>query len=231
VSLKPIKKSDARKMDKMKAKKRDLRLNELPPRILIVTEGTKTEPFYFEILADKINKKEEFSKITRNPRVVVEVEGTGRNTSGLYQYLEDNYDSVELANYSKIWLVYDKDDFPKDRFDNVYHKASSSKKSKFNAAWSNQSFELWLLWHYKDYSTVAHRTEYIKNLKKYIPNYSKGDRTVYEKIVHDGDIRRAIQRAKQQEENYEHNGITTPSKMECASMVYKLVEELLQYIE
>ncbi len=228
MSLKPIKKSDAKKLDKMMAKKRDTALNELPPRMLIVTEGTKTEPYYLKILADRINGAA--SRISRTPRVIVEVEGTGRNTSGLYRYLEDNYGSPELGVYKEIWLVYDKDDFPNDRFDNAAFKAKETKNSKFNVAWSNQSFELWLLWHYQDYGSSNHRKDYIKNLKKYVAKYDKGDKAVYEKIINEGDIKTAIKRAKQQEKRYKELGVTVPSKMDGCSMVYLLVEELLNYI-
>ncbi len=229
MSLKPLKKSDAKKQkNKLEAKKRNKQLTMLPPKILIVSEGTKTEPYYFEILADRIN--ENSRAISKNPRVIVEVEGTGKNTYGLYNHLEDNYTSEKLHEYKEIWLVYDKDDFPADRFDNVDAKARNKKDSRFHAAWSNQSFELWLLWHYQDYSSETHRTEYIKCLEKYVLDYRKGDRSIYEKILAEGDARKAISRAKKQKEWYEQQGVVTPSKMACASMVYKLVEELLSYL-
>ncbi len=228
VSLKPIKKSDAKKLDKMKAKKRTTELTELPPRILIVSEGTKTEPYYFEILAEKINSKS--SKMTSGARVVVEVEGTGRNTTGLYSHLENKYTSADLANYKQIWLVYDKDDFPKDRFDNAASKAKERNNSKFNAAWSNQSFELWLVWHFQDYYVESHRKEYIKVLDKYVSHYEKGDKEVYYYILKNGDIKEAIKRAKRQEKMYVDDGVIVPSQMKCASTVYKLVEELMKYI-
>lgn len=188
MSLKPIKKSDAKKLDKMKAKKRTTELTELPPRILIVSEGTKTEPYYFEILAEKINSKS--SKMTSGARVVVEVEGTGRNTTGLYSHLENKYTSADLANYKQIWLV----------------------------------------WHFQDYCAESHRKEYINVLDKYVSHYEKGDKEVYYYILKNGDIKEAIKRAKRQEKMYVDDGVIVPSQMKCASTVYKLVEELMQYI-
>ena len=226
MSLKPLKKSEIEKAkSKMKAKKRTETFQLLPPRILIVSEGTKTEPYYLQLIAQAINDK--YHKFSVNPRIVVE--GTGRNTTGLYDFLEDNYTSKELVEYQQIWLVYDKDDFPKDRFDNAAFKADADRKHRFHAAWSNESFELWLLWHYQDYTSDTHRTEYIKTLKKYIPEYDKGKKEVYEKILATGDINDAIKRAKQQAKYYKEMGIDTPSQMVAHSVVYKLIEELKKY--
>lgn len=226
MSLKPLKKSEIDKAkSKMKAKKRAESFPLLPPRILIVSEGTKTEPYYLKLLAKGINDK--YRKFSVNPRIVVE--GTGRNTTGLYGFLEDNYTSKELTEYQQIWLVYDKDDFPKDRFDNAAYKADADRKYRFRVAWSNESFELWLLWHYQDYTANTHRKEYIKALKKYIPGYDKGKKEVYERILATGDINAAIKRGKQQAKYYKEMGISTPSQMVASSVVYKLIAELKKY--
>ena len=59
MSLKPKKHSDIKKMkEKMAAKpsKMDTK-NELPPYIMIVSEGVKTEPLYLEGFVNKINEK------------------------------------------------------------------------------------------------------------------------------------------------------------------------------
>lgn len=226
MSLKPLKKSEIEKAkSKMKAKKRTETFQLLPPRILIVSEGTKTEPYYLQLFAQTINDR--CRKFSASPRIVVE--GTGRNTTGLYSFLEDNYSSKELEEYKQIWLVYDKDDFPKDRFDNAAFKADSDKDHRFHVAWSNESFELWLLWHYQDYTSDTHRKEYIRSLKNYIPEYDKGKKEVYEKILATGDISKAIKRGKRQAKYYKELGIDTPSQMVAHSLVYKLIEELKKY--
>ncbi len=209
----------------MKAKKRTEEFPLLPPRILVVSEGTKTEPYYIQCFAQKINDK--YRRFSANPRIVVE--GTGRNTIALYSFLEDNFSSKELAEYQQIWLMYDKDDFPKDRFDNAFFKANSDKSHRFHAAWSNESFELWLLWHFQDYTSDTHRSEYIKSLKKYIPDYDKGIQEVFERIIAIGNVDEAVRRGKSQAQYYKEFGISTPSQMYAHSTVYELVEELRKY--
>ena len=226
MSLKPLKKSEIKKAkEKLKAKKRTEEFPLLPPRILVVSEGTKTEPYYVQCFAKKINDK--YRKFSANPRIVVE--GTGRNTIALYSFLEDNFSSKELAEYQQIWLMYDKDDFPTDRFDNAFFKANSDKSHRFHAAWSNESFELWLLWHFQDYTSDTHRSGYIKSLKKYIPDYDKGIQEVFERIIDIGNVDEAVKRGKSQAQYYKDLGISTPSQMKAHSTVYELVEELRKY--
>ena len=59
MSLKPVKKSDQEK-DWLK-KRNDKKINIFPEYHLIVTEGTKTEPNYFEAIKLRIN--EYFAKV------------------------------------------------------------------------------------------------------------------------------------------------------------------------
>ena len=40
-------------------------------------------------------------------------------------------------------LVYDKDDFPYDDFDNTQFSAEGRSDREIKAAWSNESIELW----------------------------------------------------------------------------------------
>lgn len=224
MSLKPLKKSDQKAAEKMKAHKRKKEtISMLPGMILIISEGTKTEPLYFKGLAEKINDK--YRKYTQNKRIVC-IEGTGYNTIGLYDYLDKHKNPEELSEFSQIWLVYDKDDFPADKFDNTESKARLTKKSKWRVAWSNESFELWLLWYFQDYTSVTNRKEYVRLLEKHIGKYRKNDKNIYDKVTSMGSVDDAIRRAKKQIDYYEANGIVTPSLMKTASRVYELVELL-----
>lgn len=87
LSLKPKKKSEQEKIiQKTKAKERKMDImNVLPPYTMIVSEGTKTEPYYLNGFVSKINDK--YKKITNEKRI--EICGTGRNTQGLEVYLVD----------------------------------------------------------------------------------------------------------------------------------------------
>ncbi len=228
MSLKPLKKSEQKAAAKMAARKRkNAIVSMLPEKILIISEGTKTEPNYFRGIANCINDK--YRKYTQNKRVIC-VEGTGCNTDGLYRYLDRNKTPEEMSEYQQIWLVYDKDDFPKDRFDNTEAKARKTKGSNWHTAWSNESFELWLLWHFQDYFADTHRTEYVKLLKNHLQGYDKNDADIYKKVITQGNVNDAIRRAKERIKYYENQNIKTPSKMKAASTVYKLVEVLQSYL-
>lgn len=118
MSLKPMKVSEQRKNQekinaKMHKRKKEL-LDDLPPYMYIVSEGTKTEPNYIKGFADAINAK--YYEFSSGPRIYVR--GTGRNTKGLLKFARTQV-KKEFPQAEVVWLMYDKDDFPLDNFDNT----------------------------------------------------------------------------------------------------------------
>lgn len=116
MSNKPLKKSDSNKAWRKPRRERPRMFS--PEYHLIVTEGTKTEPHYFEGLHDEIN--------SRFPgRILIRTVGVGQGANTL-TLLEKAEQLVEKSptNYKHVWLVYDKDDFPKDDFDNTCFKCA-----------------------------------------------------------------------------------------------------------
>ena len=102
MSLKPPKKSDKEK--NWMRKRQDRRILIQPEYHLIVTEGTETEPPYFNAMGAVINKN-------YPDRINVKVEGEGDNTLNLY--LKAKSLAKQSANgYRHVWVVYDTDDFP-----------------------------------------------------------------------------------------------------------------------
>ena len=45
-------------------------------------------------------------------------------------------------HYEKFWLMYDKDDFPLDDFDNTQFEVEARKKPRMTVAWSNESISI-----------------------------------------------------------------------------------------
>lgn len=72
MSMKPCKKSDLNK--KWMSDRRDRRITIAPEYHLIVTEGTKTEPQYFEGL------KEDINRLYRG-RISIVIEGVGQGAN------------------------------------------------------------------------------------------------------------------------------------------------------
>jgi len=119
------------------------------PSILIVCEGGNTEPSYFN----------QFRLSSATIRAV----GEGYNTVSLINRAR------QLANdkkYDQVWCVFDKDDFSENDFNNAIRIAESQG---FKVAYSNQSFEYWLILHFDDHQGVGmHRRDYNEKLNELI---------------------------------------------------------------
>ena len=227
MSLKPKKHSDIQKLKekmKIKASKMDT-LNELPPYTMIISEGTKTEPLYLKGFVNKINEK--YKHISREPHI--RVCGTARNTQGLIRFVDKMIANGEWAHFKKIWLVYDKDDFPLDNFDNTQFEAEAREEPCMAVAWSNESIELWFLLHFQEYHANNGRKQYIEKLKEYI-DYSKTREDLYDVLMAKGSLEDAKRRARKMYQEFIEAGESSAAAMVPATRVYELVEELEQYL-
>ncbi|MCI8937651.1 MAG: RloB domain-containing protein [Lachnospiraceae bacterium] len=225
MSLKPKKFSELKFEQaelRKKMQKRQKEINcELPRYTYIVSEGTKTEPYYIEAIAQTINEKYRGFSTGR----FIVVEGTGRNTKGLLEYARTNVDKV-FPQAEVVWLMYDKDDFPLDNFDNTQYSAEGKTGTRqYRVAWSNECIELWFLLHFQDLSVNVGRERYRELLKEYC-QYEKNMKTIFEILRDKTDV--AIARAKRQYETY---GNIAPSQMCPATRVYQLIEELQRYMQ
>lgn len=225
MSLKPkkvseVKREQAKLNDKMKKRKKIL-LDDLPPYTFIVCEGIKTEVAYITGFASAINKK--YANFTTGE--LIKTKGTGRNCQSLLNYARKIVED-EMPQASLVWLMYDRDDFPLDNFDNTQFSAEQRFDSRtFKVAWSNESLELWFVLHFQELNTNVGRDKYIEILKKYC-DYQKNDPNLFEYMKENTDI--AINRAKKQFNSYP---IDTPASQRCpATKVFELVEELRKYL-
>lgn len=228
MSLKPKKISEMKReqtklQEKMKKKQKEI-YHELPPYTYIVSEGTKTEPYYMEAIAQKINEK--YREFSTGKFIVVK--GTGRNTMSLLEYARECVEK-EFPKAQVVWLMYDQDDFPPDNFDNTQYSAESRRdKRKYRVAWSNECIELWFLLHFQELSVNVGREKYRELLEKYFEEYhgyEKNRKDVYEILCDKTGL--AIERAKRQ---YKAYGDAAPSKMCPATRVFEIVEELQGYL-
>lgn len=228
MSLKPKKKSDVKKIkEKMKLKASKMDTKEmLPVYTMIVSEGIKTEPIYLNAFVSKINEK--YRNMTKEKHI--EVYGTGRNTKGLINFIDMKRANGEWEKYQKFWLVYDKDDFPLDNFDNTQFEAEAREDVTMAVAWSNESIELWFLLHFQDYVSNNGREQYIELLNQYF-DYSKTQKDLYDRLSQNGSENDAVKRARKHYEEYIDAGITVPSAMVPVTRVFELVEELRKYLK
>lgn len=148
-------------------------------RILIVSEGGKTEPNYFrEIRAayrlHTANVEVHPSQFGTAPAQVVQYAQT------LFEH-GDRHKNIPPRAFEKVFAVFDRDDH-ESYFDALRLAESLDGKLRndarqpvaFKAIASVPCFELWLLLHYVDVQAPMHRDEVLRSLKHYIPGYEKG---------------------------------------------------------
>lgn len=200
----------------------------LPERHLFVSEGTKTEPNYLNGIIDKICQR-----IGDNARHQLVVIGDGNCTLHLLSKAE-KYQRNDSDGFQHVWIIFDKDDFPQDAFDNTVSRCKALNKRylnnrdlQFHAIWSNQCIELWFLLHYEYLLSDIPRENYREKLSKYIGRkYEKNDDHIFQTLS--PNIERAIKNAKKLMEEYEDG--TPPSQMAPSTNFYELIEALINYI-
>lgn len=188
---------------------------------LIVCEGEKTEPIYFEYFQKRLPK---------NIIKTIEVKGEGDNTINIIKKCielnEERKQNKILPNYDRVWAVFDKDDFPDKNFNRA---VSLANEKNILTAYSNQSFELWYVLHFQYLLSCIDRKDYINILTDQIGfKYEKNDEKVVKILFEKGNVRQAIKWAKELDEYHIENN-TSPSKSCPLTKVYELVEELLEY--
>ncbi len=194
-------------------------------RILIVCEGSKTEPNYF-----KLFRKEENDHFVYD----IECEGNGLNTIDVVDTAIARKEAAEKSStpYDSVWAVFDRDSFPKTRFNAAIEKAEAHG---INVAWSNEAFELWYLYHFQNRITVMHREEYAKAISEAVNKsgkwkgrkayrYAKNNKRNYDIMTRCGNQEQAIEWAEQQHKTFV--GRQHADQNPC-TLVYKLVRQLL----
>ena len=213
-----MKKNNISRKDRLKSKR------QAPANYLIVCEGKKTEPNYFNGLKRKINERYGNKVDVLIPNI--DVKGTGMNTASLVKYTQK---TVNHANkvYGQVWVVFDKDYYNDEQFD------SAIKNCDYNVAWSNPNFELWLLAHFKKVNRYISKDDVLQELskefqKKGLGDYTKNDINIFDKVTSEGKLHTAIKNCEYMEELNKDGQASQRNPM---TKVYKIVDELKEYLE
>ena len=230
----PMKKTDA---DKPWARRKDRKNAHREERqyILVASEDGKSSVCYFEALNDMLK--------SHSATVGVIPKGTGRSTQSLIDFvkkhrgkwLKEVQEDIDIDDFNEIWVAFDRDDFPKHKFDNAINSAVANG---FHAAWSNECFELWYLLHFTDRVTAISRKDIYDELTNKLElkkNYTafkgkEGKVLVHEKMAGDSNVVWAIKRARKLYNAYLAAKIP-PHKSNPCTKVFELVEKLLRQIE
>ena len=215
-------------------KKRKENLRQVAPhRYLIVCEGERTGKNYFNGVKRKVEAKYKNKIDVKNP-IELEVIGTGRNTESLISYAARTRSLSEIP-YGRVWVVFDKDDFSDEQFNNAIYKA---KAEDMDVAWSNEAFELWFLLHFEYLNSAIDRSQYKVKLDEYFSKhginsgkYEKNLPNIFELLCEGGKLEKAIKWSEKLHKWHREQCVTTESKMNPCTTVYELVGELLEYID
>lgn len=194
------------------SRKRRANYRERRRRFLIVCEGKQTEPNYFRRFA------------TGNA-VDVEAVGTGRNTLAVVEEAQRLREVGERdAPYDEVWVVFDKDDFPPDHFNQAIRMAENAG---FHAAYSNQAFELWYVLHFDYTDTALSRQQYERRLTEHLGRaYRKNDLMLYNDLLPKQED--AIRNAERLLASYPNHN---PAQDDPCTTVHLLVRALIGSVD
>jgi len=175
------------------------------PAMLIVCEGTKTEPNYFNFF--------------RATNMTIRTVGRGEDAKNLIDFA-----CTKKEDYDQIWCVFDRDRVPKCRFNGAIDKA---RDNNIKIAYSNEAFELWYILHFEYLSTGITRKQYCKKLNKLLGNkYNKNDENMYNLLLDRQST--AIKNAKTLLKQYKPSN---PADDNPSTTVHLLVTELNRYVK
>jgi RloB-like protein len=181
-------------------------------RILIISEGKKTEPNYF-------------NAIKRQYRLTsVDIADTKKNTGKeLLQIAIDLKAKAkrERNSYDEIWIALDRDGYTKhaEVFDRV------KKYPEIRIGFSSPCFEYWLLLHFEYTSAPFDDCDYtIKKLETYLPDYQKGKD--YSRIFMER-ISTAVSNSKKIKKHQEDTSDVKIWAYNPYSNLHELIEQLL----
>ena len=201
---------------------------------LIICEDEKTEPLYFE------NFRAKFP----NNTLYLETVGTGKDPKGVVSQAITERNNLELIakkEVDEVWVVFDKDDADENetKINNFNEAFKIAKKEKFEVAYSNEVFELWLLLHLRDiegnqpiprndiYELLSTQIQKTPKYSNYNYEHRKPNPKTIEIIFEIGDVNLAIERAIRLLDK--QKGII-PINANPSTKVHLLVQQLNEWI-
>ncbi len=181
-------------------------------RILILCEDTKSSRDYFARFPHDSNLVE------------IECVGTGRNTDGLMEHAVRKAEESRrgCSQYERIWVVFDKDEFPEKNFNRAFDLAKT--QNRITPCWSNECFELWYLLHFHYRDTAIERNDLWPELSRLLGKpYDKADDQLYDTLADklETALRNARKLAHVNEQNRE-------PRRNPSTRVHELVDALLK---
>lgn len=201
---------------------RSVDTREIAIRFLIVTEDTKSSKLYLEAVIKEVRAACSGSDVVGIAKASV-VKGCGKGTTNLLEKAQRIRDR-ELTSFDRCWLVLDKDDFI-----DLNTAIREATKAGFDVAWSNESFELWYLLHFRSQNAAIARdkctTALEAEIQKYKPGfkYDKGSSSMHTILAEHGDQGKAMKNAESLRNTYQD---TNYSNHNPCTHVDRLIKEI-----
>lgn len=181
-------------------------------KMLIICEGEKTEPMYFENY-----------RTPQNNLDVIPIPSSRKDVGSIVEFAKKKMQDLDIKGGDSIWCVYDCDENTDDRISTAYRNAGNS----INMCLSNPSFELWFLLHFSYIDSSLQNDGLIGLLKRHIPDYSKNN-DCYQILYPLTDT--AIKNSKKLEKLHLDSGTELNStRSNPSTQVYKIIEVIKQF--
>lgn len=183
------------------SQERSIDTREIAVRFLIISEDTKSSTDYFKALIKEVQAACSGSEVVGIAKDSV-VQGCGMSTTRLLEEAKSIRSRRQIP-FDRCWLVFDKDDSPD--FNKAIREATDAG---FDVAWSNESFELWYLLHFRYQNTAIPRdrctTALEAEIQKCKPSfkYDKGTSSMHSILAEHGDQGQAIKNAEKLRNSY-----------------------------
>lgn len=130
-------------------------------RVIIATEGTVSEPRYFDLLQGE----------TTTVQIACVKKNHQSSPAQVLACMKQHLSRKPLDRDDEAWLVVDKDQWSDEQLHELYRW--TTQKESYHFALSNPKFEYWLLLHFDDGHNIAHAAAVDARLRQYLPNYDK----------------------------------------------------------
>ena len=196
-------------------------------RILVITEGEKTEPLYLKEIRKSLRISSTHIAILRSEK--------GTDPLSIVEYAIEVFNNgiyekeLPAQVYDRVYVVFDRDEHKTflqaiKLIEGKKLKNNENKDVFIQGVISIPCFELWILLHFKKVNGHREREAVYRELKEFLPKYSKGFADSYKATVDKLEI--AYARAKTT-----CNGKSVKDEPNPYTNVWELVELLHNPVE
>lgn len=192
---------------------------ENPPRYLILTDGEKTEKYYFEGLKDDLSKD----------RIKIKV--IPKKAKTIQKLVDIAHKECRDEDYALVAIVIDRDEI-KD-FDQKVYKTNSLKiyKQDVMVGWSNPCIETWLSAYFGPLISGNTSQECIEKFKRLFKQktgqeYTKTNKDLYKLLIKWGKEKEARKRAEETMKRHKEVGHLKPSEQIPGTTVHEVLKAI-----